>query len=315
MSLLSQGLALFSGRRATHTTHLQDMLRSLLVMAWMVEARDPYTGGHLWRVSQFAHLLADAAGLPPEDIARITLGGFLHDLGKVGIPDQILKKRGALDDDEYALVKTHPDLGWRLLAGHPLAALVHAAVRAHHETPDGHGYPRGLVSKNIPLDARIIGICDAFDAMTSSRPYRRGMPTAQALDIIASRLGTQFDQLHGDHFIALGRQGLLDPIVGHSDQGIPLQECLTCGPLLVLRREQQVGDRIYCRNCGAEYLATPEGDRLQCKPSGRRGNPEALEAEADMALINRFIADSASALLLDKVCSIRHVSFTRHPAH
>ena len=163
---------------------LEPMLKTLLVMVWMVEARDPYTGGHLWRVSQFSRRTAEAAGLPPGEVMRVMLGGFLHDLGKIGVPDAILRKPGALTDEEYATIKTHPEIGRRLLAGHPLRGLVEFAVHLHHERPDGQGYPGGMRAGTIPTEARIVGICDAFDAMTSTRPYRQGMPVERALQII-----------------------------------------------------------------------------------------------------------------------------------
>ncbi len=277
--------------------HHEDMLASLLVMAWMVEARDPYTGGHLWRVSQFSSLLAADAGLPAADVARVTVGGFLHDLGKVSVPDQILRKADKLTSDEYEVIKTHPEVGWRMLAGHPLARLAEAAVRAHHETPDGRGYPRGLAGAAVPEDARIVGICDAFDAMTSTRPYRRGMPTAKALAIIEENLDRQFDRAFGTRFVALGRAGRLDHIVGHSDEGIPLHDCMMCGPTLVLRREQAVGDHIYCRNCGGEYQVEADREQLLTVATGRTGSAEKLEPEADTELIARLVRDSARTLL------------------
>jgi HD-GYP domain-containing protein (c-di-GMP phosphodiesterase class II) len=160
--------------------HQQDILASLLTAAWMVEARDPYTSGHLWRVSQFAMILAAKAGLPAAEVPRIAMAGFLHDLGKIGIPDAILGKPGRLTEEEYSVIKTHLCIGSSMLAGHPLASLVDAAVLMHHEMPNGKGYPLGLMGKDIPIDARIIGLCDAFDAMTSARPYREGMPREQA---------------------------------------------------------------------------------------------------------------------------------------
>lgn len=120
---------------------LESLLRSLYAMSLLVEARDPYTGGHLWRVSQFSRLIALDMGLESSEVARITLGGFLHDLGKIGIPDSILNKRDKLTDEEYAVIKTHPTIGSRLLSGHPLRDLVDVAVTMHHETPDGRGYP------------------------------------------------------------------------------------------------------------------------------------------------------------------------------
>lgn len=276
--------------------HREELLASLLVMAWMVEARDPYTGGHLWRVSQFSRLLAGEAGLPEAEVARVTVGGFLHDLGKVNVPDAVLRKTGPLTTDEYEVIKTHPDVGWRLLAGHPLAALAEAAVRAHHETPDGRGYPRGLAGDAVPQEARIVGVCDAFDAMTSTRPYRRGMPVAQALAIIDEKLGSQFDRDFGARFVTLGQEGRLDHIVGHSDAGIPLQDCLMCGPTLVLRRGQATG-HVYCRNCGGEYRIEAGDDRLLAVPTGRVGSARDLEPEADIDLIARLVRESAHALL------------------
>lgn len=275
----------------------EDLLTSLLVMAWMVEARDPYTGGHLWRVSRFSRLLAAEAGLPETDVGRITVGGFLHDLGKISVPDHILGKRDRLTDDEYAVIKTHPDVGWRMLCGHPLASLAEAAMRAHHETPDGGGYPRGLRGTDVPVDARIVGICDAFDAMTSTRPYRRGMPIAKALDIVEENLDRQFDRDFGQRFVALGRAGALDHIVGHSDEGIPLHECLMCGPTLVLRRGQQAGDHVYCQACTGEYALEEQAGQLTTVATGRMATPAELEPDADIVLIASVVRESARALL------------------
>lgn len=297
MSLTDDIARVFGVERSTVSHHHEDLLSSLLVMAWMVEARDPYTGGHLWRVSRFSRLLAGAAQLADADVARISLGGFLHDLGKVGVPDHILNKPDRLTVEEYEVIRTHPDVGWRMLAGHPLARLAEAAIRAHHETPDGSGYPRGLTGSDIPIDARVVGICDAFDAMTSTRPYRRGMPIAAAISIIGENLGRQFDRELGVVFVELGRQGALDHIVGHSDEGIPLRDCVMCGPTLLLRREQGPDEHVYCRNCGGEYVTAAGPDRLQVEPTGRKGGPRELAAEADVKLIGRLVRESARALL------------------
>lgn len=276
--------------------HIDELLRSLYVMASLVEARDPYTGGHLWRVSQFSRLLAAEHGLPATDVARIALGGFLHDLGKVGVPDAILNKPDRLTDEEYAVIKTHPEVGHRLLAQHPLADLARAAVIAHHETPDGKGYPHGLAGQSIPIDARIVGICDAFDAMTSTRPYRRGMPMAKALAIITENLGSQFDATLGRCFVDLGQAGQLDPIVGHSEPGIPLQECPSCGPIIVVRRHQRTGDHVFCRHCGAEATVERSGDQVTIVATGSRGRIEDLQPDADMELINALVDESVRHL-------------------
>jgi len=300
MSLLNEIRHFFGGAKSDKDNkgnYQEDLLSSLLVMAWMVEARDPYTGGHLWRGSLFSRLLASELYLPESDVARISLGGFLHDLGKVGVPDQILNKKDRLTDEEYEVIKTHPDVGWRMLAGHPLAGLAETAIRAHHEMPNGKGYPRGLAGADIPLDARIVGICDAFDAMTSTRPYRRGMPIEQALAIIEENLGGQFDRAFGERFVALGQAKALHHIVGHSDEGIPLHECMMCGPTLVLRKEQQAGDHVYCRSCTGEYVAALEAGQLVTKPTGKMGKPLDVEPEADNELISRLVRESAHALL------------------
>jgi len=148
------------------------LLSSLLGMAWAVEARDPYTGGHLWRVSQMARLVAKSAGLSALETETIALGGFLHDLGKIAVPDRILTKADRLTDEEFVLIRSHPEAGWRLVMDHPLAALVEAPIRSHHEMPNGKGYPQGLSAEQIPQAAKIVGLCDAFDAMTSTRPSR-----------------------------------------------------------------------------------------------------------------------------------------------
>lgn len=273
------------------------LLASLLALAWVVEARDPYTGGHLWRVSRFAELLAREAGLGEAEVAQISLGGFLHDLGKIGMPDAILNKRASLSDDEYAVIRTHPEVGFRMLHGHPLAALVGDAVRLHHERPDGRGYPLGLKGGEIPPMARIVGIGDAFDAMTSSRPYRVGMAVDEALSIIESNLGRQFDAELGVRFIQLGRAGKLDHIVGHSDLGIPLQTCVMCGPTLVQRRDQRAGECLYCRSCGGEYRLEADADgRLLATPTGVRGSPADLAPQADEQLIGELVQDSARPL-------------------
>ena len=283
------------------STPAKALVSSLLMMAWFVEARDPYTGGHLWRVARYARLLGEKAGLPAADVARVSLGGFLHDLGKIGIPDAVLRKASGLNADEFAIVRTHPEMGWRMLAGHPLAELVKEAVYSHHERPDGKGYPRGLSAAQIHQDARIVGICDAFDAMTSSRPYRVGMSRGQALAIIHSQSGSQFDVGLTGHFIELGRLGVLDHVMGHSDEGIPLQECPMCGPTLVIKRDQQPGTAIFCRNCGGEFVLEADHARLIARPTGRAGSPADLQPDVDHSLIRKVVEEAANSMPLDEM--------------
>ncbi len=278
---------------AVSASHL---LASLLTMAWFVEARDPYTGGHLWRVSRYARLLAEQTGADDATAARIGLGGFLHDLGKVGVPDAILRKPERLTDDEYDVIKTHPSIGMRMLAGHPLASLVRDAIYSHHERPDGNGYPQGLKSEQISDMAAMVGICDAFDAMTSSRPYRAGMPRDKALGILLAEKGGQFHAGFTDTFVALGHAGVLDHVMGHSDEGIPLQSCPMCGPTLALRRDQRAGDKMCCSNCTGEFKLVQGVTGLVATPTGQQGKPVDLEPQADTELIQRTVMAAVAAL-------------------
>lgn len=262
-------------------------LASLLGLAWVVEARDPYTGGHLWRVSRYATLLAEAAGLSSQEIALTTIGGFLHDLGKIAIPDAILRKSDRLTDDEYEIIKTHPEVGRNLIARHPFGHLVMDAVYGHHERPDGKGYPVGLTKDAIPAMSAIIGICDAFDAMTSARPYRKAMTVEAALQILRANLGTQFHNEYGDLFLRLGRDYNFHHIVEHSDDGIPLQHCVTCGPTIVVRSGTQTGEQIFCPACGTGYRFE---DKL--KPitlTGSKATASDLVQEPDGALIAKLL--------------------------
>lgn len=123
-----------------------DLIKSLLVMADVVEGRDPYTGGYLWRVSQFAKLLSIKTGLAETEAIQTSLGGYLHDLGKVGIPDAILRKPDKLSEQEFEIIKTHPLLGGGIINAHPLSSLVCSPILEHHERLDGKGYPCGCLT-------------------------------------------------------------------------------------------------------------------------------------------------------------------------
>ena len=274
----------------------ESLLNTLLGLSMIVEARDPYTGGHLWRVSQFSKLLAEEAGLSRRDIALCEVGGFLHDLGKVGVSDAILNKPDRLTDNEYAVIKTHPSVGGRLLANHPLAKLAYEAVVGHHERPDGKGYPNGLAGEVIPEVARIVSIADAFDAMTSTRSYRKGMPMEKALSIIGSELGSQFDATLAKHFLSLSASDRLAHVVGHSEPGLPLFQC-GCGAPLAVRSAQRDGEHVYCHCCGGESRLTKKGDTRKLEMTGQKGDASVLTPDSDSDLIGAMVEEIAPHVL------------------
>ncbi|GAB1235677.1 HD-GYP domain-containing protein [Ferrigenium sp. UT5] len=275
----------------------ESLLNSLLALSMVVEARDPYTGGHLWRVSQFAKLLAQQAGLSQRAAALCEIGGFLHDLGKVGVPDAILNKPGQLTGAEYEVIKTHPTVGGHLLVRHPLAGLALEAVIGHHERPDGQGYPRGLAGEVIPEVARVVGIADAFDAMTSTRSYRKGMRVEKSLDIIRGGSGSQFDASLAQQFLSLGHSAALAHIVGHSEPGMPLLSCPTCHAPVAQRRSQHAGDALYCRACGGESRLHQSPDGLVLEMTGEMGDANVLAPDSDPDLIGSMVEAVAPHVL------------------
>jgi putative nucleotidyltransferase with HDIG domain len=168
-------------------------LNTITILAQAVELRDQYTGGHTARVTAYALLLAQELSLSAEDLERIKVGTPLHDIGKIGIDDAVLRKPGKLTPQEFEHMKTHTTKGAKILEQVPdLHALIPIA-RSHHERWDGQGYPDGLKGEAIPRLARIVAVADAFDAMTSDRPYRQGMAAEAAFAEVEKQKGRQFD--------------------------------------------------------------------------------------------------------------------------
>ncbi|HEV2814508.1 MAG TPA: HD domain-containing phosphohydrolase, partial [Solirubrobacteraceae bacterium] len=158
-----------------------------------LEARDDYTGQHSASVVELASLVAHALGLSEREIRSVEHVALLHDVGKVGVPDHVLQKRGPLDEEEWELMRLHPLIGERIVAAIPPLAHLAPAIRGEHERWDGRGYPDGVHAEAIPVASRIVFACDALHAMTSDRPYRRAMPIAVARDELAANAGSQFD--------------------------------------------------------------------------------------------------------------------------
>ncbi len=172
-------------------------------LANALDARDRYTFGHSERVSYLSRATAAAMGLDKDHVERIVIGAQLHDIGKIGVPDSVLQKPGRLTAKEYAQVKEHPVIGRRILEGVGGLAPYIDAVELHHENWDGTGYPRGQSGEETPIDARIIHVSDAYDAMTSHRSYRRRMTHEQAVEELLRCAGTQFDARIVEVFVTL----------------------------------------------------------------------------------------------------------------
>jgi HD-GYP domain-containing protein (c-di-GMP phosphodiesterase class II) len=201
----------------TRTRELEEALDGLREMyvstmtslASVVEAKDTTTRGHLDRTHRYGLALAER--IDPELAARpeVGYGFFLHDIGKVGVPEAVLCKPGPLDDEEWAVMRQHPSIGAQIVS--PIRFLAGAVeiVASHHERWDGGGYPRGLRGADIPLPARIFSVADSFDAMTSDRPYRAAMPLERALEEIRAGGGSQFDPDVAAAFLDLANEGLL----------------------------------------------------------------------------------------------------------
>lgn len=181
-------------------------LAAVLVLAEALDMRDSGTARHSQTVGRYAQLLARELGLGEATVERVHLAGLLHDVGKVGIPDSILQKPGALDDAEWAEMRKHPELGARILQGANLED-ISGWVLAHHERPDGRGYPQGLAGEEIPVAARILAVADAYEAMTTDRVYKAAMPHEQARDELRRCAGCQFDVDVVGAFVELLRSG------------------------------------------------------------------------------------------------------------
>ncbi len=167
-----------------YTDALDSAESVILSLAMTIEARDRATEGHCQRLAQYAVALGERLGLASEDLDALRVGGYLHDIGKVGIPDRVLLKDGQLTADEYEVMKGHTVIGDRLCAELRLLKRIRPIVRHHHEHLDGSGYPDGLAGDTVPLLAQIIGIVDVFDALTTPRPYKAAVSVAQACAVL-----------------------------------------------------------------------------------------------------------------------------------
>ncbi|MDO9527670.1 MAG: HD domain-containing protein [Syntrophales bacterium] len=176
-----------------------DTIHRLVLAA---EYKDEDTGDHIVRMSRYAALIAEKLGLPDRDVRNILYVAPMHDIGKVGIPDSILMKPGKLTDEEFGIIETHTTIGAKILADSKaeILKIAEQIALSHHEKWNGKGYPQGLAGDSIPLTARIVGLADVFDALTSKRPYKDPFPVEVALDIIRKEREEHFDPDVADVF-------------------------------------------------------------------------------------------------------------------
>jgi HD-GYP domain-containing protein (c-di-GMP phosphodiesterase class II) len=166
---------------------------SIRMLANAIDEKDPYTRGHSDRVAHYAKVTAKHLGMSEQEVERVYLSGILHDVGKIGIEDKILRKAGSLTDEEFAVMKQHPSKGEHILAAVPMLKAMTGDGLKHHENVDGTGYPQGLSGEDIPLLGRIVSVADAFDAMTTDRPYQKAMTFEAALARLRFLTGSKFD--------------------------------------------------------------------------------------------------------------------------
>ncbi|CAI6083996.1 hypothetical protein PAECIP112173_04144 [Paenibacillus sp. JJ-100] len=204
-SQLISGFNMMINRLELRQERNRQLLQSYFsLLAAALDARDKYTAGHSMRVAEYSILIGRLSGMNDEQADLLYKSALLHDIGKIGIPDEVLLKDGKLSSEEFAIIRTHPVLGESILLQiEPVDAMADflPGVRSHHERYDGKGYPDGMAGEDIPLFGRIIAVADAFDAMTSDRPYRNGMSDEKALMILEEGKGTQWDPYYAGLFI------------------------------------------------------------------------------------------------------------------
>jgi HD-GYP domain-containing protein (c-di-GMP phosphodiesterase class II) len=204
-----------------YTAIKRNFFDTVEALAEAIEKKDRYTGGHTKRVTYYSMQICKYLGLDAAQCERIRLGAILHDVGKIGIEDKILKKESTLTETEWKVMQTHPELGFDIMSRVEGLKDVIGGMRYHHERWDGKGYPLGLKGEEIPLVARVVAVADTFDAMVSTRPYRKGMDPKAAFDEIVKNRGTQFDPTIVEAFVEAFRNEKM----GKGSGGSSLSNC------------------------------------------------------------------------------------------
>jgi putative nucleotidyltransferase with HDIG domain len=204
-------------------------LASIRALAEAIDAKDPYTRGHSERVATYSASVAREMGLAAVEVERIRLSALLHDVGKIGVDDRIIRKPTALTEDEFEAMKTHPIKGAAIMSAIPQLADVIPGMKYHHEKWSGGGYPEGLVGEKIPMQARIVSVADTYDAMTTTRPYQKAMELDYVVERIRQFSGVRYDPVVVTAFLRAYEKGNLAPIPVTSsplDEEEPLREAL-----------------------------------------------------------------------------------------
>ncbi|HYE16016.1 MAG TPA: HD domain-containing phosphohydrolase, partial [Pyrinomonadaceae bacterium] len=197
-------------RRAAEENR-QLFIGTVKALAAAIDGKDPYTRGHSERVARFSVAIAERLGLPDAEIEQLRISALLHDVGKIGIDDSVLKKPAALTPEEFEMMKQHPQKGYKIMSQIPAMRDFLPGMYMHHEMMDGNGYPQGLKGEQIPVQARIVSVADTFDAMTTDRPYQKGMTLEDALARIKSFVGTRYDERVVAALVEACEQGQISP--------------------------------------------------------------------------------------------------------
>ena len=254
---------------------------TLIVLANAIEMRDHYTVGHTWRVTNFTIEVAKELGWSDEKIKEVRMGGVLHDVGKIAVDDAILRKPDRLTDEEFDKIKIHPEKGAQLMENVKFLEPLIPYCLYHHERFDGKGYPHGLKGEDIPIEGRALAVGDTFDAITSNRPYRKGLDPEKAIQIIEENKGTQFDPECADALIRCYRNGKIDRILQDyhksSEKSIA---CPFCSTFIQLDESTFEGAEVSCEVCHRAVQVLRKNDAWfgELVPEARRTSSIRMEA-------------------------------------
>lgn len=235
---------------------------TIIALSNSVEARDHYTVGHTWRVTNFALQMARSMGWTEEQLKTCEIGGVLHDVGKIAIEDSILCKPERLTDEEFAKMKVHPEKGARMMQDIPFLKSVIPYCLYHHERYDGRGYPFQMSGENIPIEGRLIAVADTFDAMTSNRPYRKGMAPERAIAELEKGKGTQFDPECVDALVRCYREGKISSIMQDYMKDERSASCPFCSTYIKIPEGAAINMVIICEVCKRRVKLSEQNDAL-----------------------------------------------------